>query len=57
LYSEPDHLIQRWKDTPEERSSMLEGYRDEDDQDHYCGLGDQLAEIADELISRGANDW
>lgn len=29
-----DELIQRWKDTPEERAVMLEDNRDADDQDH-----------------------
>jgi len=37
-----DELIQRWKDTAEERASMLEDNRDEDDQDHYDELGDRL---------------
>ncbi|HLF83634.1 MAG TPA: hypothetical protein VI837_05610 [Blastocatellia bacterium] len=32
-----DELVQRWKDTAEERGSMLEDNRDEDDQDHYDG--------------------
>jgi hypothetical protein len=36
---------------------MLEHNRDEDDQDHYDGLGDQLDEISDELIDRGVKDW
>ncbi len=36
---------------------MLEYNRDQDDQDHYDGLGDQLDEIADELINRGVKDW
>jgi hypothetical protein len=36
---------------------MLEDNRDEDDQDHYDGLGDQLDEIAAELIDRGVKDW
>jgi len=29
-------------DTAEERGSMLEDNRNEDDQDHYDGLGGQL---------------
>lgn len=37
--------------------SMLEDNRDEDDQDHYDGLGGQLDEISDELIDRGVKDW
>lgn len=52
-----DELIEAWKDTAQERASMLEDNRDEDDQDHYDGLGDQLDEIADELIDGGVKDW
>jgi len=52
-----DELIQRWKDTAEERGSMIEDNRDEDDQDHYDGLGGQLDEISDELIDRSVKDW
>lgn len=52
-----DDLIQRWKDTANERGSMLEDNRDEDDQEHYDGLGEDLDEIADELINRGVKDW
>ncbi len=35
---------------------MLEDNRDEDDQDHYDGLGGQLDEISEELIDRGVKD-
>lgn len=52
-----NELIQQWKNTAEERGSMLEDNRDEDDQDHYDGLGRQLYEISDELIDRGVKDW
>lgn len=52
-----DELIKAWKDTAEERGSMLEDNRDNDDQDHYEGLGEQLDEISDELINRGVKDW
>lgn len=52
-----DELIEAWKYTAQERASMLEDNRDEDDQDHYDGLGDQLDEIADELIDGGVKDW
>jgi hypothetical protein len=35
------------KRTAEERGSMLEDNRDEDDQDHYDGLGDRLDDLSD----------
>ena len=58
LYSNvpTDEQIQRWKDTAEARGSMLEDNRDEDDQDQYDGLGDQLDEISGELIDRGVKE-
>ena len=52
-----DELIQLWKDTAEERSSMLEDNRDEDDQDHYDRLGRQLDEIFEGANHRGVKDW
>jgi hypothetical protein len=37
-----DELIQRWKDMPKNARQCSSNNRDEDDQNHYYGLGDRL---------------
>ena len=52
-----DELIEHWKSAANERASMLEDNRDEDDMAHYDGLGDRLDEISRELVRRGIRNW
>jgi len=45
-------LKQRLQDIADERSSMLEFNRDEDDQEYYEQLGDRYVEMYKELLRR-----
>jgi hypothetical protein len=52
-----DNLAHEWRQLAEERSSMLEDNRNDEDQKHYDRLGQRLDRISEEMKRRGVKDW